>query len=290
VYNYRCYFCHGYNGDAKTLAASYITPPPRNFMTSELSDLARDYMIEVVTNGKPDTAMQGFSAQIGTEDIAAVVDFVRHQFLQNKAYNTRYHTPENGWYDHQQYADAFPFALEEIALDTPWEELNASQRRGKKLFLESCVICHDRAKVSDEGAIWSSRPLSFPRNGYSHLEPDAVSAASVYAKHDQSPDLAELSELELQGRELYRQNCAFCHANDGTGKNWIGRFIEPHPRDFTDAGKMGGLSVEDLMQRIGDGVEGTAMPAWKTVLDENQLRAVASYVWRLYESSLKERP
>ena len=29
IYNYRCYFCHGYSGDAKTLASSYLDPPPR---------------------------------------------------------------------------------------------------------------------------------------------------------------------------------------------------------------------------------------------------------------------
>ena len=31
VYNYRCYFCHGYSGDARTLAATYLNPRPRDF-------------------------------------------------------------------------------------------------------------------------------------------------------------------------------------------------------------------------------------------------------------------
>ena len=31
VYNFRCYFCHGYSGAAKTLAATYLKPLPRDF-------------------------------------------------------------------------------------------------------------------------------------------------------------------------------------------------------------------------------------------------------------------
>ena len=31
VYNFRCYFCHGYSGDARTLAASMVQPAPRDF-------------------------------------------------------------------------------------------------------------------------------------------------------------------------------------------------------------------------------------------------------------------
>ena len=27
IYNFRCYFCHGYSGDAQTLAARYLSPP-----------------------------------------------------------------------------------------------------------------------------------------------------------------------------------------------------------------------------------------------------------------------
>ncbi len=37
VYNFRCYFCHGYSGDAKTLAATYLQPPPRDFSAASLT-------------------------------------------------------------------------------------------------------------------------------------------------------------------------------------------------------------------------------------------------------------
>ena len=35
VYNFRCYFCHGYSGDARTLAAEFLSPPPRDFTDTD---------------------------------------------------------------------------------------------------------------------------------------------------------------------------------------------------------------------------------------------------------------
>jgi len=242
-------------------------------------------MIQAVTHGKAGTAMKSFSSVLNDADVEAVVAFVREQFMRQKRHNTQYHTRENGWFDHEKYRDAFPFALGEIALDTPWEQLNESQQRGRLLFMQGCISCHDRARVQQEGQIWESRPLSFPRNGYSHLQPDVVSAASPYMVHDRLPVMGNLSAQERRGQAIFQQNCAFCHANNGSGKNWIGQFIQPHPRDFRDAGKMGGLTQQDLVERIGKGVAGTAMPAWRTVLTPAQLEDVAAYVLRLYRAS-----
>src|SRR3569623_1536122 len=58
IYNERCYFCHGYSGDAKPLAASYLNPPPRAFTTSAPAKLSRAKMIAAVPHGLPGTAMQ----------------------------------------------------------------------------------------------------------------------------------------------------------------------------------------------------------------------------------------
>ena len=109
IYNYRCYFCHGYSGDAQTLASSYLVPPPRDFTALAPEDLPREAMIATVTDGKPGTAMHGFARLLDAAEIATVVDFVRVEFIELKRPNTRYHTAENGWSDHHRYRDAFPF-------------------------------------------------------------------------------------------------------------------------------------------------------------------------------------
>ncbi len=61
IYNFRCYYCHGYSGDAKTLAATMLSTPPRDFTAPEAAGLTRAAMIEVVSSGKPGTPMKSFS-------------------------------------------------------------------------------------------------------------------------------------------------------------------------------------------------------------------------------------
>lgn len=278
IYNYRCYFCHGYSGDAKTLTSSFLTPPPKNFTATDPEELARETMIEIVKNGKPGTAMHGFARLLDDSEIATVVDFVRAEFMIQKNINTRYHTIENGWPDHDRYSDAFPFATGEIALDTPPEQLDDTQKTGRQLYLTSCISCHDRARVEQEGDIWSKQSISYPRNNYSHTIIDAVSSASIYAQHDLAPVVENLSDEAIAGRVLWQQNCAFCHAADGTGENWIGSFLEPKPRNLTNPDFMRHMTRSRLRQSIRDGLKNTSMPAWKSVLDERQIDQIISYI------------
>lgn len=283
LYNFRCYYCHGYSGDARTLAATYLVPAPRNFTATDPSALPRERMIDAVANGRPGTAMQSFAAVLAPEEVALVVDFVRREFMENRAPNTRYHTAANGWPDHERHAAAFPFALGDLALDTPWEQLTPEQQAGKRLFLRTCITCHDRARVNDEGKHWDARPLSYPRNQYVPGEPvDATASASPYAIHDIAPKLTGLTPRERRGEKIFQDNCAFCHAADGTGRNWIGSFLEPHPRDLTDPANMATMTRERLRGVIRNGLPGTSMPAWKSVLTAEEIEAVIDYVARAF--------
>ena len=278
IYNYRCYFCHGYSSNAKTLSSTYLIPPPRDFTRTDPKSLSRQTMIETVKSGKPGTAMHGFSRVLEAQEIAAVVEFVRTEFILEQRPNTLYHTVANGWPDHDRYRDAFPFATGAIPLDFPWQQLNPVQIRGKQLYLTSCITCHDRAVVSDEGEIWSKQSVSYPRNNYSHTDVDAVSAASIYIKHDIAPASDKLSSQASRGEKLWQQNCAFCHAADGTGENWIGSFLEPKPRNLTDANFMRFMTSELLLERIRNGLENTSMPAWKDVLSDDEIEQIISYI------------
>ena len=149
--------------------------------------------------------------------------------------------------------------------------------------MASCITCHDRAKVEDEGLVWDPRPVSYPRTGYSHrmAEADAVSSATPYSIHNQVPQVKGLTAQEKEGEALYqsKNGCAFCHAADGTGKSWIGTFLEPHARDLT---QLHGMTQQRLEIVIRDGLEGTTMPAWRDVLSKKQRTAVAAYVMRVF--------
>lgn len=284
IYNYRCYFCHGYSGDAKTLAASFLDPKPRNFLATDIDALSRREMINVVHDGKAGTAMKSFAQTLTDDEIEAVVDFVRQNFMRKKAANSAYHTPENGWPDMQPYAEAFGFARGEIALDTPESQLSAGQRRGKFVFMNSCVSCHDRANSQQSDALFEPYAVSYPRNAYSpqQTEVDTVSRGTPYAKHEQKPKLTHLSDDEKAGETLFQNNCAFCHAADGSGKNWIGSFLQPHPRNLSNHSFMATMSRARLKSVIENGIPGSTMSSWKSVLSDQQIEQIIAYIIRVF--------
>jgi len=321
IWNFRCYFCHGYSGNSRTLAATYLQPPPRDFTRTPATALSMDAMVQAITQGKPGTAMKGFAGILQPAEVLAVAGFVRREFIESNAENTRYHTTENGWPDHERHRDAFAFAKGELALDTPWERLDPAQQRGKRLFLSACVTCHDHARTEQPGAVWETQALSYPRDAYCtscHERPDGSGArpsgpppaghppvrgkpagswpgsragdatqavahvAGTYRAHDTPPPLPGADARERRGEALFQGNCAFCHAADGTAKSWIGRFLQPHPRDLTDPRVMDGMTRERLVKVIEDGLEGTSMPGWKQVLQPVEIDALVAYIHRAF--------
>lgn len=251
IYNYFCYFCHGYSGDARTLAATYLSPKPRNFIETTPQKLSRARMIESVKKGVSGTAMARFEGELEEDEIEAVVDFVRREFMLEKAKNTWYHTPENGWANHERYSAAFPFAKGEIPLDSPDETLTEEQKEGRRLFMKSCISCHDRAHVSDEGPVWRK--------------------------------MKGLTKKERLGETLYQKNCAFCHAKDGTAENWFGAFLRPHPRNLT-SDAMDEMTRSKLRSTIENGLPGTSMSAWKSVLSSDEIDAIIAYISKAFHS------
>lgn len=158
VWNFRCYFCHGYSGDAKTLTSTFVEPRPRDFQSADPKDFPLARLEAAVRQGVPGTTMKSFAGILGEDDIRAVAAFLRDEFLVKRARNTAYHTPENGWPDHARYSAAFPFAKGELALEADDAQLTAEQRRGKRLFATTCITCHDRAQATAAGPTWEPVP------------------------------------------------------------------------------------------------------------------------------------
>lgn len=133
VYNFRCYFCHGYSGDARTTAAQVLSPKPRDFTAGGLT--AAD-VIEALRQGRSGTAMRSFQGILSSEEMEAVAAFIIDEFVTRKAPNTVYHTAENGWPEHRRrYGAAYPYVLGKA---TPGKVPTA----GSRLYLSSCVNCH----------------------------------------------------------------------------------------------------------------------------------------------------
>jgi len=80
-----------------------------------------------------------------------------------------------------------------------------------------------------------------------------------------------------QGRELYKQNCAICHKEDGTGGKMTieGRTINP---DDLTSEKIKKLTDEKIMGYVVNGVEDEGMPAFKGKLAEAQIREIVQFI------------
>lgn len=83
IYARVCSVCHGDQGKGSMWASANLNPAPRDFSApAAKEELTRDRMLRAVANGRPNTAMQGYSTKFGPEDMAAVVDYIRGAFMR----------------------------------------------------------------------------------------------------------------------------------------------------------------------------------------------------------------
>lgn len=88
-----------------------------------------------------------------------------------------------------------------------------------------------------------------------------------------------------EGRQVYEKWCAGCHGVDGRGDGPAAEWMLPRPRDFTTAlfqirtTPSGSLPTdEDILRVIEQGMPGTTMPAWESLLSAREQEAVKDYV------------
>lgn len=81
------------------------------------------------------------------------------------------------------------------------------------------------------------------------------------------------------GQNLYQQNCAMCHGNDGKGS-------VPGTPDFTKPGGTLAQSDDLLVQRVLNGYSSPgsqmAMPPMKSQLDASQVKAILDYMHKAF--------
>ncbi|WP_151633555.1 cytochrome c/FTR1 family iron permease [Noviherbaspirillum aerium] len=80
-----------------------------------------------------------------------------------------------------------------------------------------------------------------------------------------------------QGAALYQAQCASCHGAEGRGDGPLAARLDPPPIAFTDRERARERSLFSLYQTISRGVEGTSMPAFASLTDEERW-AMAFYI------------
>jgi mono/diheme cytochrome c family protein len=112
---------------------------------------------------------------------------------------------------------------------------------------------------------------------------------------DSEEDIAEALKLSsgkglAAGSKLFRHHCLHCHGLTGDGHGPTAEWVNPHPRDyrqgifkFTSTNQGSGTRKarrEDLKRTLEKGIEGTSMPSFG-LLKEEELEELVSYVIHL---------
>jgi len=98
-------------------------------------------------------------------------------------------------------------------------------------------------------------------------------------------DTVGTERQNMDAEALYRFRCAVCHGPDGMGDGPAADFVRPRPRDFTlGLYKYKTSAVDlpprdvDLARTIREGLPGTSMPGWGTILSEQQINGLINYI------------
>jgi mono/diheme cytochrome c family protein len=83
-----------------------------------------------------------------------------------------------------------------------------------------------------------------------------------------------------EGRRLFAQDCAACHGETGQGNSLhASGAASQGPADFTNSYAMMGASPALLQGKMLRGGNGTGMPAWGTILTDQQTWQLVAYLY-----------
>jgi cytochrome c oxidase cbb3-type subunit 2/cytochrome c oxidase cbb3-type subunit I/II len=184
------------------------------------------------------------------------------------------------------------------------DNLEEEVNRGGALFAANCASCHGpaglgdgrasigllpkpanliAARFSDErlsSVLWNGIPgSSMPP--WRQLAAEDLRALIAYIQRLRVPSAPTTSQETArvdQGKALFAANCASCHGERGTGDGPTAGALAPPPTNF----HVKEPTQQRALEVLENGMPGTAMPPWKSQLNEEQRRAVVEFVRSLY--------
>lgn len=85
------------------------------------------------------------------------------------------------------------------------------------------------------------------------------------------------SGARQRGRVLYLKHCVLCHGEHADGQGVRQTALSTRPRDYSDPAWRTQASPRSVYYTLREGVQGTAMPAWN-VLSEDETWDLVAYV------------
>ena len=105
------------------------------------------------------------------------------------------------------------------------------------------------------------------------------------------------SQDASNGKVIFEKRCYYCHGLEGGGDGPVIPRLDPKPRNFKDAHfkfrttPFNTLPTdEDLFRTISEGIPGTAMPFFKSLLNDRERKDVIAYIKTFNERWSSEGP
>lgn len=246
IYARVCSVCHGDRGSGSMWASANLNPAPRDFAApATKQELTRDRMLTSLSNGRPNTAMQGYAGRLSRDDMEAVVDYIRGAFMR---------IPE---------AQANISGTHAHGAPVPPAKGGAEAKKGgdKHEHHE-----HNHGDQEDHAA-HGHGPQVLDKDG--KVDMKAQFAGGLVGNFE-------------KGRKFYDDNCATCHGVKGDGQGPRAYFINPKPEVFINAKSRAAFNRPTLYDAVATGRRGTEMPAWDKVLTKQEIADVSEYVFRAF--------
>lgn len=246
IYARVCSVCHGDQGKGSMFASPNLKPAPRDFTSQAAKDeLTRDRMLAAVSQGRPNTAMQGYARRFSQQDLESVVDYIRVSIMRVQEAGAGSGTQPQG----------APGAKQDARKKASGHEHGDHSAHGDPNDHAAHGHGGDHA-IGKDGKIDMKKPFA---NG---LRGDPVA-----------------------GQKFYDANCATCHGVKGDGQGPRAYFINPKPAVFTDAKTRAGMNRPVIYDGVALGRRGSEMPAWDKVLTPQEIADVSEYVFRAFIQS-----
>ena len=190
IYALTCSVCHGEDGAGAVWGQSSLNPPPVNFrMQDRTRDLPRERMIHSVSNGRPGTAMTAFKTQLSTDEIEAVVDYIRQAFMIDAATATTATAPAHAaaastvgmavLHDSMKESDSLQKKTDTTLFDQPISaSLSGDAANGEMYYMQNCTACHGADGKGDGPRAYFIYPR--PRNFHHPASKARFSRAELF--------------------------------------------------------------------------------------------------------------
>lgn len=275
-----CYGCHRIDGISDGTLGPDLTDVGEKWKL--------DYLWESIVDPRANSATSFMPKfKLSDDEITALVVFLKSRRGLNFNETTL---------DRYRAHSAGPGGVTVAAASLTVEQAADQRLEGERLVRErACTACHKLGAedggiapdLSYEGLIkqpeWIRKHFDDPRA----VLKDSIMPSFRLPPADFDAMTAYLASLTtppapVSAAETYKEFCARCHGEKGDGHGQTELYLDPAPRDLTNASFMNSKSRERFEESLRGGVPGTSMPAWGRVLDDATRSALVDYVFATF--------